>query len=72
MSGAALVWFAVWNPGRGLAIAIDVTSDEVEPCEHPALGDHYTGPFPSRHQAEAFAEKLTTELITAGARCEST
>jgi hypothetical protein len=33
MSGDALVWFAVWNLGRNLAIAIDVNSDEVEPSE---------------------------------------
>jgi hypothetical protein len=63
----ALVWFAVWNEGRSLAIAIDVTSDEVEPSEHSlrsarrVWGDHFAGPFPSRQQAEAFAVERLAE-----------
>jgi hypothetical protein len=66
--GDALVWFAVWNESRNLAIAVDVTSDEVQPYEHAlrnahrAWGDNYAGPFPSRRQAIAFAvEKLVEE-----------
>jgi hypothetical protein len=61
VSGDALVWFAVWNKSRNLAIAIDLSSDEIELCEQSlrsarrAWGDHYAGPFPSRGQAEAFA-----------------
>jgi hypothetical protein len=53
MGGDALLSFAVWNPGRNLAIAIDISSGEVEPCEQSlrsarrAWGDHYAGPFPS-------------------------
>jgi hypothetical protein len=73
MSGDALVWFSVWNESRNLAIAIDISSDEVEPCEHSlrsgrrAWGDHYAGPFPSRQQAEAFAvERLRASATQFG------
>lgn len=63
MSGDAPVWFRVWNLKRNLAIAIDVTSDEVEPSgvtTGPAAGRHdrghnYAGPFPSQRQARDFA-----------------
>jgi hypothetical protein len=54
IGGDAVIWFAVWNPGRNLAIAIDLSSDELEACEQSlrsarrAWGDHYAGPFPSR------------------------
>jgi hypothetical protein len=58
--GDALVWFAVWNESRNLAIAVNTSSDEVEPR---AWGDHYAGPFPSQQQAEAFAvERLKAEI----------
>jgi hypothetical protein len=65
MSGDALVWFAIWNPGRDLAIAIDIGPDEIELCEWPlrsGRGDSFAGPFPSQQQAESFAvERLATE-----------
>jgi hypothetical protein len=66
--GDALVWFAIWNRDRNLAIALDASADEVESCKHSlrsaqlAWGDHFAGPFPSRQQAEAFAvERLAAE-----------
>jgi hypothetical protein len=66
MDDGDLVWIAVWNPNRNLAVAVDITSDEIEPCEHSlrsgrrVWGDNYAGPFPSKQQARAFAvEKLT-------------
>jgi hypothetical protein len=68
MSDDALVWFAVWNESRNLAIALDASADELEPCEHSlrsarqAWGDNYAGPFPSEQQAEAFA----AERLAAG------
>jgi hypothetical protein len=64
----------VWNESRNLAIAIDASPGEVEPCEQSlssaqrAWGDHYAGPFPSRQPAEAFAvERLTEERRGLGA-----
>ena len=64
MSGAALVWLAVWNAERNLAIAVDISAGEVEPCDRRASGDHLAGPFPSRRQAEAFAvERLTDAQV---------
>jgi hypothetical protein len=35
-----LIWFAIWNPARNLAIAIDMTADEVESCEHSLSSAH--------------------------------
>jgi hypothetical protein len=29
--GDALIWFAIWNPNRNFAIAIDISTDEIEP-----------------------------------------
>jgi hypothetical protein len=42
--GDALVWFAVWSADRGLAMAIDITSDEFESCARRRWGDHFAGP----------------------------
>jgi hypothetical protein len=82
MSSDALVWFAIWNRDRNLAIAIDISSDESsderEPSEHSlrsarrAWGDNYAGPFPSRQQAEAFAaERLRPPAEGASMRSQN-
>jgi hypothetical protein len=56
-----LIWFAIWNPNRGLAIAFDVTSDEVEPWR-ARVGNSFAGLFASRGQAEVFAiERLALD-----------
>jgi hypothetical protein len=65
--GDALIWFAVWNDSRNLATVIDVSADELDPCEHSLRcahrGDHYAGPFPSQRQAQEFAiEKLAAGI----------
>jgi hypothetical protein len=67
IGGGAVIWFAAWNPGRNLAIAIDISSGEVEFCEQSlrsarrVRGDHFAGPFPSQQQAEVETKMCSYE-----------